>query len=218
MAGSHDQKALTTSQQVVELLGEQKGAVKLQIIRSESESEASLVRFALDYSKADTPDRAYYADYCEVLRARSGYSLFFGKLIPGSSRLRTKVEIAFPENMFILQLWGSTRFLHETFKKIWDKNPLEEVCNVEDTDKVQAFRANNVFMAMLGEESLLDFYYIAPSEIHFVRSGQRSQVHLEPVIRISLPSAMVYEFLEKCRVFIEQIPGIADILEKGLAE
>jgi hypothetical protein len=101
---------------------------------------------------------------------------------------------------------------------MWDKAPLEPIGDLIETDKVQAFRANNVFMAMLGEESLMDFYYIPPSEIHFVRSGQRSQVHLEPVIRVCLPSAMVYEFLEKCRIFIEKIPGIDDILSMEGAE
>jgi hypothetical protein len=170
---------------------------------------------AVDYSKAESPDRAYYADYCDVLKGRAGYSLFFGKLITGSFRLRTKVEIAFPEDMFARQLWGSSRSLHETAKKVWDRSPLGTVEKLTDTDTVQTFRANNVMIAMLGEESLLDFYYIAPSEVHFVRLGQRSQVLLEPVIRVTLPSAMVYEFLEKCRVFAEKIPGIDDILKGG---
>jgi len=152
------------------------------------------------------------------VKARSGYSFFFGKLVPGTATLRTKVEVAFPEDMFVQQVWRSSRSLHDTARTIWEKAPLEPVTAVIETDKVQAFRANNVFMAMLGEESLMDFYYIPPSEIHFVRSGQRSHVHMEPVIRVSLPSAMVYEFLEKCRIFIEKIPGIDDILSMEIPE
>lgn len=193
-----DQRSTTAKNQTVELVGEQRGAVRLQMLRAEGETDVSVVQFALDYSKADAPDRAYYADYCDVVKARSGYSFYFGKLIPGTIDLRTKVEIAFPSDMFREQLWRSSRGLHETARRIWEKSPLENLPGARDTDKVQTFRANNVFMAMLGQESLFDFYYIAPSEVHFVRTGQRAQVHLEPVIRIALPSPMVYEFLEKC--------------------
>ena len=204
MAPPEDQKALTTSKHSVELIGEQKGPVKLEIIRSESDLNVALIRFALDFSKADTPQRAYYADYCEVVKARAGYSFFFGKLVPGSPRLRTKVEIAFPADMFAQQLWRSSRPFHKTAKEFWERNPLEPISEAVDTDKVQTFNANNVFMAMLGEDSLLDFYYIAPSEIHFVRAGQRSQVHLEPVIRILMPSAMVYEFLRNAGLLLKK--------------
>lgn len=218
MATSRETEAATTGKHSVELIGEQKGPVRLEIVRSQVELNTALVRFALDYSKAASPERAYYADYCEVVKARSGYSFFFGKLVPGSAQLRTKVEIAFPEDMFVQQLWRSSVPLRDVAKGLWEKAPLESIGQVKETEKVQTFRANNVFVAMLGEESLMDFYYLAPSEIHFVRSGQRAQVHLEPVIRITLPSAMVHEFWEKCRVFIEKIPGVDDILNMETGE
>jgi hypothetical protein len=182
------------------------------MIRAEGQADVSIVRYALDYSKADTPDRAYFADYCDVAKARFGYSLFFGKLIPGTIQLRTKIEIAFPADMFLRQLWESSRELHKLAKKIWDKSSTAEMMpGAIDTDKVQTFRANNVFIAMSGEESLFDFYYIAPSEIHFVRTGQRSEVHLNPVVRVTLPSPMVYEFLEKCREYAEELEQSDDM-------
>jgi hypothetical protein len=214
---ARDQRSTTATSQAVELVGEQKGAVRIQMLRAGGRTDVSLIQFALDFSKADPPDRAYYADYCDVVKARSGYSLYFGKLISGTIQLRTKVEIAFPEDMFVRQLWKSSRDLHDTARKIWEKAPLEELRGAHDTDKVQSFRANNVFMALLGEESLFDFYYIAPSEVHFVRTGQRSQVHLEPIVRITLPSSMVFEFLEKCRIHIEKIGLVddMDILKEG---
>jgi len=213
-----DQRSTTPTSQAVELIGEQKGAVRIQMLRSEANGGVSLIQYALDFSKADPPDRAYYADYCDVVKARSGYSLYFGKIIPGTIQLRTKVEISFPADMFVRQLWKSSRELHEMARKIWESSPLEELLGALDTEKVQSFRSNLVFMALLGEESLFDFYYIAPSEVHFVRTGQRSQVRLEPVIRISLPSAMVFEFLEKCRMQIEKLGPLTDmdILERGV--
>jgi hypothetical protein len=150
-----------------------------------------------------------------VVKARFGHSLFFGKLIPGTIDLRTKVEISFPSDMFRRQLWASSRELHETARKVWEKSRSEPLRGARDTDKVQTFRSNNVFIAMLGEESLFDFYYIAPSEVHFVKAGQRSHVHLDPVIRISLPSPLVFEFLEKCRILLEELGELddEDILE-----
>jgi hypothetical protein len=69
-------------------------------------------------------------------------------------------------------------------------------------------------MAMLGEEAILDFYYIAPSEIHFVKAGQRNRVNLDPVIRISLPSPLVLEFLDKCDDLVSQMPEAQRIIKR----
>lgn len=176
----------------------------------------AVMEMGIDYSRADVPERAYYADYCDVQKARVGYSLLFGKLIPGTSKLRTKVEVSFPEDMFRRQLWGTSRDFHETVRTAAEKTKLPPVENVEDTDKVQTFRSNNVFMGMWDGESLADFYYISPRDIHFLRIKKKAEVSLEPVVRIVMATALLYEFLEKCRPYAEGSPSEVEILKEGV--
>jgi hypothetical protein len=184
------------------LAAQSKGPVRLRFIEGE---DGAFVEIGVDYERAEVPDRRYYADYCNVIQARSGLSLVFGRLVPGESTLRTKVEISFPETLFMSQLWHSSRKFHEQLEKEFGGKRLPEISNFRDTNTVQAFRANNVFMAKMGDDAIMDFYYIAPPDIHFVRSGKRSDVHLEPIIRIAMPSALTLDFLEQCSPHAERL-------------
>jgi hypothetical protein len=72
-----------------------RGPVNLKVVES-SVAGAALLQIVVDHSKAEVPQRAYYADFCHIVFNRvGGLSLFFGKLIPGTAQLRTKVEIVF---------------------------------------------------------------------------------------------------------------------------
>lgn len=186
------------------------GAVQFRVISSDA--NGAVVEMGFDYSKADVPDRAYYSDYCDVVKDRFGYTLVFGKLIPGTSRLRTKIEISFPEDMFGRQLWGGSREFHKVIQKIADKLKLDSIAKVEDTDKVQTFRANNVFMGAWGEESVMDFYYISPKDMHALTRSSRADVTLEPVVRVAMGTALMLEFLEKCGALVpESLPDAVGV-------
>jgi hypothetical protein len=192
-------------------VAQQRGPVRVRLVDA---GASQVLQLAVDFEKAEIPDRAYFSDYTEVVRARSGFSFFFGKLIPQQSALRTKVEISFPRESFMQQLWASSRKFHETVRATVAKMPpIEAITNVEETDKVQTFRSNCVFMAVLGEEALMDFYYIPPSDIHYVRTGQRHSVNLQAVIRISLATPILYGFLQQCGAEIERDPSLEAILE-----
>ena len=171
----------------------------------EQGEHAVVMEIGIDYAKAEVPERFYYADYCDVQKARGGYSLLFGKLEPGTQKLRTKIEVAYPVEMFRLQLWGNSRDFHAIVRTAAGKVDFPPIEQVEDTDKVQSFRSNNVFMASWGEESVLDFYYISPRDIHYVRHQQAREIALEPVVRVVLPTALMFEFLEKCRPYAEEL-------------
>jgi len=169
----------------------------------------------VNYEKAETPARAYYADYCEVQQGRGSISITFGKLKTGSSALRNKVEIGFPEELFIRQLWKNSRQLHDKLKVQFENHPLAPIKDVADTETVQSFRANNVLMIGMGDEALLDFYYIAPTELHYAITKARAEVSLDPVIRIVLASSLLFELLEKCGPVVEQLPASERIMKEG---
>ena len=187
------------------------GPIRMRI--RELKEGQGLIELALDYWKAEVPSRAYFADYATVLEGRADVTLLFGRLVPGTEKLRTQVEISFSRDSFVAQLWKSSRGLHENLRKTTDRQ-LAQLKNVVYSDVVHTSRANNVFMAILGEEALLDFYYIAPSDIHFVRLGHRSQVNLEPVIRISLPSPLLLEFLNAGEALVNKMPETAGIMKR----
>ena len=189
----------------------QSGPVKIKI--TQSAEDHGLVEMWLDYEKALVPSRAYFADYVDVVEGRADITLVFGRLKPGTSKLRSQVEISFSRKSVAAQVWQSSRELHEILLKA-KKQGLPAIEGVEASELVHTSRANNVFMAVMGEEAILDFYYIAPSDIHFVKLGRRDNVNLEPVIRISAPSALVLEFLDKCGEVVAKMPRTEAIIKR----
>jgi len=188
------------------------GPVKIRFTES---AKGTFIELSVDYERAEVPDRRYYADYSDVIEGRSGLNFIFGRLIPGQSTLRTKVEISFPDKQFVRQLWQGSRAFHEMLNQEFAHHRLSPIDQLQDTDKVQSFRANNVFMAKMGDDAVIDFYYIAPPDIHFARFGKRSDIYLEPIIRIAASTALVFEFLEQCSPYAEKLRNITDTTEES---
>ncbi len=164
--------------------------------------EGTTVEMAVNYRNVDVPNRSYFADYCDVQKGRAGYSLVFGKLEAGGATLRTKIEVTFPREMFLRLLWGTTRGIHAILEKL-PLQKLEPTNASVNTDKVQTFRANNLFMGLWGEDAVLDFYYMSPKAMGDLAVQPKVDVELEPIIRVAMDTALLYEFLEKCRPFVE---------------
>ena len=191
----------------------QPGPVRIHF--TESKESQGLLELWLDYEKAETPARAYFADYVSVVVGRADITLIFGRLIPGTKKLRSQVEISFPRDAFVSQLWRSTRAMHDGLRIPNERHKIEPMENAEFSEMVHTSRANNVFIAVMGEEAICDFYYIAPNELQFVRMGRRHTVTLEPIIRISLPEALVLEFLDRCDSVVSSMPETERILKIG---
>ncbi|HLH20736.1 MAG TPA: hypothetical protein VKX45_26145 [Bryobacteraceae bacterium] len=188
------------------------GAVRLRVTQTGPKENTLALR--VEYDKAEVPARAYYADYCDVIRGRSGISLIFGKLKPGTSVLRNKVEIVFPEDLFIRQLWKNSRELHAKLSEDFKEHPLDPVMDLKDTDTVQAFRANNVMMLGTKDDGVLDFYYIAPTEVHYAYAKKKTDIALDPVIRVVLSGGVLFEMLERCGKIVERLPNFDRIMEE----
>src|SRR5579871_2583331 len=150
MPGEMTKHAVLVKKAMFEVGGH--GPVRMRVLQAGPTE--NLVELLVEYDKAEVPQRAYYADYCDVVKGRSGISLLFGKLKPGTSALRNKVEIVFPEDLFVRQLWKNSRQLHEKTREQFERRPLQPITDLIDTDAVQAFRANNVMMLGMGDEAL----------------------------------------------------------------
>jgi hypothetical protein len=105
--------------------------------------------------------------------------------------------------------------MHGALRAPNTRHKVEPMENAELSEMVHTSRANNVFIAAMGEEAICDFYYIAPSELQFVRMGRRHTVTLEPIIRISLPEPLLLEFLDRCDSVVSAMPETERILKIG---
>jgi hypothetical protein len=163
------------------------------------EQGVAQVGVRIDYSRTSVPDLTYYADYCAVQKVRHGVICHFGKLDSSEERLRTKIEISFPEHLFRLQLWASSEGLRGTLAAIYGTD--DDTPERADPDKIQTFAANNVFMAVQQDEALLDFYYLSPRETWLAYQKSVVETHLHAVVRISCGAWLLYQFLRKCSQF-----------------
>jgi hypothetical protein len=179
-----------------------KGPVRLRV-RS-VDATTAIMEIGVDYAQAPVPHLNYDADYCDVVQGRTGITFVFGKLKAGSGHLRTKIEITFSEEHFYRQVWGTSRDLHRIVEQS-GHSKLSPVESFSDTDKVQCLRANNVFMAVLGEEAVLDFYYISPGDVHLARQKQKKEIALDAVVRVVVSTAVLVELLEKCKPFADRL-------------
>jgi hypothetical protein len=190
-----------------------RGPVRLRVTPINSAS--SMLEIGVDYSFAPVPDLRYDADYCDVAESRTGVVLSFGKLRARESQLRTKIEISFSTENFINAVWRNSRSLQEVVHKLSEGKTLAPIHEPLDSDRVQCFRATNVFMAVLSSEAVLDFYYISPGDVHLARTKKKTEVALEPVVRVIVSTPLLYEFLEKCKPLAEKLdPAIGE--EEGL--
>jgi hypothetical protein len=189
------------------------GAVSLRV--KEVDAATSVLELAVDYEKAEVPARAYASDFCKIIKTQIEYVIVFGKLAPGTLKLRNKVEIAFQRHAFGHQLWNSTRPLETALREHYGTEAIS-ISSFEDTDVVQSFRSNNAFMAGLGDEGLVDFYYIPPNEIEYVRRGRRQKVTLDPVLRIVMSAPLLLYFIEQIDATVKAEPGWEAIIKADL--
>jgi hypothetical protein len=180
-----------------------KGPVRLRVVQL-SATTASM-EIGVDYAQAPVPLLNYDADFCDVVQGRPDIVLVFGKLKAGSEELRTKIEITFSNEYFFRQLWRGSRDLQKTIETMAKGESLSPIDSLKDTEKVQCLRANNVFMAVLGGEAVLDFYYISPGDIHYARLKQKKEIALDPVVRVVVSLHLLLEFLNKCKPFGESL-------------
>lgn len=177
-----------------------RGPVRVQL--EQVGIDQARVLLSVDYSRTPPPDISYFADYCDVRQRRSWINLIFGKLTDDGKELRTRVEIAFPETLFNRQLWNSSEGMRETVARFVAGKAIELTRISEGREKIQTFQANNVFMALQGEEAVLDFYYLSAKELFMVRNFPDRESSLIPVIRICTDTYLLDAFFRLCEPHI----------------
>src|SRR6266571_9080465 len=79
------------------------GAVRYNV-QETAEGKPAVVSLSIDYEQAPVPDHYYVADYFQVIAQDLDVLLIFGKLDhPSTDRLRNKIELYFPAQLFVRQ-------------------------------------------------------------------------------------------------------------------
>ena len=179
-----------------------KGPVRYIVHRS-GQPNSSEVSISVDYTEVPVPQLYYVADFFEVHDLGTSVLLVFGKRDgPQTSRLRTKLEVYFPINLFVAQLWASSRVFHKSLQEELAQQDLASpsLPSIGDdgAEKVQTIQANNVLIARTGWEAVLDFYILSAREIA-LKTRKKKPVALEPLARINFISlTLLLEFLNEC--------------------
>lgn len=180
-------------------------------VQIDEEGATAAISVSIDYGAVPVPNNYYVADFFYVESFDSSVLLVFGKRDGPrpNAKLRTKLEVYFPSDMFVRQLWKGSRKFHEAVykevKNLGYSIPGPGDSAIPTPEKVQTIQANNVVMARSGLETVLDFYTLSPKEIAF-KTRKKRPVELEPLARIifvGLP--LLVGFLDACNGVAESL-------------
>ncbi len=155
---------------------------------------------SIDYESAPVPEYNYVADFVQVVPLEVQVLIILGKTDYPEKRLRNKLEIYFPAQTFVNQLWYSSREMHRVLREFADRTKCFPNLMKPETlhcDKVQTLFANNVVMVRSGTESLMDFFYLSPKELA-TKPIKRAPLEMEALVRVTCSPTFLLAFLDLC--------------------
>jgi len=172
------------------------------VLQELGDGKSALINLSIAYEDAPVPAGYYKADYYQVvLQDDLDVLLVFGKLDhPDSQRLRNKVEICFPAELFVRQLWNGSREFQKTLERDVEKNHLHAVTASDisaRTDKVQTFYSNNVLMVLSAGHCMMDFFYISAKDL-WLKPPKNEAIGIEALVRVITSAALALGFLQGC--------------------
>jgi len=160
-----------------------------------------MLSLGIAYDEAPVPEHYYVADYYQVIPGDFSVLLIFGKLDhPQVGRLRNKVEIYFPVENFVRQLWNSSRTFQTSLEKYVVTNKAEPVrpSNISaETDKVQTLQSNNALIVQSTGDCIIDFFYISPKDL-WLKPMKSEPIGMEALVRVMVTASVMLGFLHEC--------------------
>jgi hypothetical protein len=174
----------------------------------QQENGVAAVSLSVDYERAPTPNHTYVADFAEILRAESDVVIVLGKIdLPSAKSLRNKIEIYFPFQPFVYQLWKSSRKLHAMLKesateKGYAAKPPSTVTS--ETDKVQTLATNNALIVIGAGQCIMDFFLISAKDL-WIKTRKGDPLDMEALVRVYLNERLLVGFLDQCDVIAKEL-------------
>ena len=175
----------------------------------------------VDSRKLEAPQQQYDADVAWVERHHSRVKLFFAKLDRDQSdRLRTRLELVYPAEVFLRHFWENSRSFEEGLRDQvgkWPENPKRDLI---DPSKMKAVKdhsdwVNFDYMARVGSQAVLDFFHISPAAVaRFIAGQGSSDLRMVPKVRVLMTIDEMSRLLTACSPIAEEIRVILPDNEK----
>jgi hypothetical protein len=177
------------------------GPVRYVVRDAGGAGRPTMIALGVAYDQAPVPEHYYVADYYQVIANDFAVLLIFGKLDhPQLDRLRNKIEIYFPVENFVRQLWKSSRDYQKGLEKYVSDNKAKPVSqsNVSaQTDKVQTLQANNALIVQATGDCIIDFFYISPKDL-WLKPQKSEPIGMEALVRVMVTASVMLGFLQEC--------------------
>ncbi|HYB61248.1 MAG TPA: hypothetical protein VEH50_07195 [Methylomirabilota bacterium] len=174
----------------------------------------SAIQLKVDYSAAPEPQNFYFSDYFRVVDLDPEILFVFGKRErPEGERLRNQLEIYFPAQQLVGQLWKSIPVFYKKLREFAEQKGLSPVrAGSADSvpEKAQVLRSNNAYMAQLGTEALIDFFDISLTNLLVATRAQRP-IRIEALVRVSMSVNLLWGFLSECEPIAERMKAKYDV-------
>lgn len=171
------------------------------VVQETTEGQPGVLTLGVAYDEAPVPDHFYVADYYQVIVNDFSVLLIFGKLDhPQLDRLRNKLEIYFPVENFVRQLWNSSRKFQislETYVADNKAKAVEPSKVSAQTDKVQTLQSNNALMVQATGDCIMDFFYISPKDL-WLKPIKSEPIGMEALVRVMVTASVMLGFLHEC--------------------
>ncbi len=171
------------------------------VVQEAKHGKPSVVSLGIAYDEAPVPSSYYVADYYQVVPLDLEVLLIFGKLDhPNVEKLRNKIEVYFPAELFVRQLWKSSREFQKTLEAYVEKGHSQAVgpgAISPQTDKVQTLHSNNVLMVLSAGHCIMDFFYISAKDL-WLKPPKNEAIGIEALVRVITSGALVLGFLREC--------------------
>lgn len=175
----------------------------VQVSLAQAVGGVPYMTFALDLSKVQVPSRRFFADALQVVDGDNCLHLCFGqkKLFPASAgeiRLRAMLDVVMVNESL-------SQFVNSLVELDW-AGVKAGVLSTFEEEPAQTVPLNATFVAtsMGPEECCMDFYHGSPFELSAIAHGQK-QLHLDPVVRVTLPSSLFRSLVQELRLRDEAV-------------
>lgn len=171
------------------------------VVHDTPDGQPRMLTLGVAYDEAPVPEHYYVADYYQVIISDFSVLLIFGKLDhPQLGRLRNKIEIYFPVENFVRQLWNTSRTFQTSLENYVATNkakPVEPSTVSAETDKVQTLQSNNALMVQATGDCIIDFFYISPKDL-WLKPIKSEPIGMEALVRVMVTASVMLGFLHEC--------------------
>jgi hypothetical protein len=170
------------------------------------------ISLSIAYEEAPVPEHYYVADFFQIVPQDLEILLIFGKIDhPKTDRLRSKVEVVFPVDLFLRQLWKSSRAFQGTVTDFVEryKSKASDPGGISlEVEKVQTVHANNCLMVLSAGHAMIDFFYISAKEL-WLRPKRNEPIAIEALVRVITSGSVLLGFLKEAdrvaKTYVERL-------------